>query len=170
MLRYILDSCLSGPPTLFSFHSLSTRGFIAMEINRGYKHPAGHVQVRGSRRGVAGRRPPYPLCAPSLAPSLPLRVLESCPEKTQVEGKIGTKKLIHKQATQGARTGNLNPSVKPSSPWRQEAARPARMHEHTHTHTEKLRGGVEETLKQRTLTASSTSMKRDALKRFVIVR
>lgn len=91
-----------------------------MEINRRvYKQPppAGHVQVRGSRRGVARRDAPPP-------PSSPF----PCPKKTQVqeggEGNFGTKKLIHKQATQGARTGNLKPSVKPSSLWRQEAARP----------------------------------------------
>lgn len=35
------------------------------------------------------------------------------------------KKLIHKQATQGARTGNLSPSVKFSSLWRQDVARPS---------------------------------------------
>ncbi|XP_044042198.1 uncharacterized protein LOC122871305 [Siniperca chuatsi] len=44
VLRYVLDSCLSGPPTCF--HSTAVApGFIAMEINHGYKHPAGHVQV-----------------------------------------------------------------------------------------------------------------------------
>lgn len=63
---------------------------------------------------MAGRRTP-----PSLPPSTGVC---TCPKKTQAEGKFRTKKLIHKHATQGARTGNLSPSVKPSSPWRQEAA------------------------------------------------
>lgn len=82
--------------------------------------PAGHVQVRGSARGVAGRRPPPPPPSP-----LPVR------RETQAKGKIRTKKLIHKAATQGARTGERNPSVKPSSLWRQEEARAADAHSHT---------------------------------------
>lgn len=129
--------CLALPTC---FHSTAAaRGFIAMEINQGSKHLEGHVQVRGfSWRGVAGRRPLL---------SLPHR----CPKETQVEGKIRTKKPIHKQATQGARTGDVNPSVKPSSLWRQEAARPARTHKCTH----KVEG-KKTTLKQYTLNASST--------------
>lgn len=116
-------ACLARQPC---FHSTAAaRGFIAMEINQGYKHPAGHVQVRGSWRGVAGWRPP------TLSSLLRSLGGGTCPKKTQAEGKIRTKKLIHKQATQGARTGNLSPSVKPSSLWRQEVARPARTHTHT---------------------------------------
>lgn len=61
VLRYKLDSSLSSLPTCFHSTALAVaQSFIAMEINHGYKHPAGHVQVRGSQRGVAGRRPPPP--------------------------------------------------------------------------------------------------------------
>ena len=89
VLCYILDSSLSGPSTCF--HStVVARGFIVMEINQGYKHPAGHVQVRGSRRGVAGcRLPPHP---PSLPPlSSPGVWTCSKKKKTRVKGKIEQK-------------------------------------------------------------------------------
>lgn len=75
----------------------------------------GHIQVR--RPAIPPREHRTP------PPDLPLSSdVCTCPKKTQAEGKFRRKKLIHKQATQGARTGNLSPSVKPSSPWRQEAA------------------------------------------------
>lgn len=99
-----------------------------MEINHGYKHPRGSSPGEGFT--VRCGRPP-PTFPRSLSP-LPRQVAGTRPKKTQVEGKIGTKKLIHKQATQGARTGNTSPSVKPSSPWRQEATHPARTLMHTH--------------------------------------
>lgn len=80
VLRYILDSCLSGPQNCFHSAAIA-QGFIAMEINQGYKHLTGHVQVRGSRRGVTRHRTSPPDLSPSSGEC-------TCPKKTQVEGKI----------------------------------------------------------------------------------